>query len=342
MSGFWASWNYSRHGRCLRFSFLVISVLLVLQCEGVGKEHFHSFQKTYNTTTSFTVTPSQNGCPLKTTVYYPVAGGSFSPIYFIGGFGGVQPAETYSELLSKIASNGYVVMGIDRFSLSGDLENELWTRPSERTLQVDKSSERFACQIQWLRKNIDTVPELHGTLHSPNWNKTTLMCHSKGCDVILKILENNIAQVADMAKAAIYLDPFSIHSRKAPKVKVRIPSFSYLSALSEKFPTCCIKGFGYRRFYDLMPCVKVKMDVQGFGHCDLLDYKYWELCHKIGFCVTTNDTRLEEYKNFLQKEVTSFLSWTLDGVTEVKKYLTDPKYIPFPLLDLAYNETKCE
>lgn len=47
------------------------------------------------------------------TVYFPLEAGDFAVIYFVGGLGGVVPAEGYSIFLSKVAAHGFFVFGVD-------------------------------------------------------------------------------------------------------------------------------------------------------------------------------------------------------------------------------------
>lgn len=47
------------------------------------------------------------------SVYFPQEPGEYAVTYFIGGLGGYAPVEFYSIFMSKIASHGFFVFGVD-------------------------------------------------------------------------------------------------------------------------------------------------------------------------------------------------------------------------------------
>ena len=47
------------------------------------------------------------------TVYFPQEPGAYAVVYFIGGLGGYAPVEFYSIFMSKLASHGFFVFGVD-------------------------------------------------------------------------------------------------------------------------------------------------------------------------------------------------------------------------------------
>ena len=49
------------------------------------------------------------------TAYFPLGPGNFSVIYYIGGLSSLVPAEAYSIFLSKLASHGFFVFGVDYY-----------------------------------------------------------------------------------------------------------------------------------------------------------------------------------------------------------------------------------
>lgn len=54
-------------------------------------------------------------------MYFPLELGDYAVIYFIGGLSSIVPAEFYSIFLTKLASHGFFVFGVDYdFPLMGD------------------------------------------------------------------------------------------------------------------------------------------------------------------------------------------------------------------------------
>ena len=50
-----------------------------------------------------------------TVAYYPVANGSYAPVLFVPGLYGVIYAEWYSDVLERVASHGFIMIGVDTF-----------------------------------------------------------------------------------------------------------------------------------------------------------------------------------------------------------------------------------
>lgn len=47
------------------------------------------------------------------TVFFPLEEGDYAVVYFLGGLGAIAPAEVYTVFLSKLASHGFFVFGVD-------------------------------------------------------------------------------------------------------------------------------------------------------------------------------------------------------------------------------------
>lgn len=59
------------------------------------------------------------------SVYFPLQEGDYGVVYFLGGFSTLVPAEFYSIVLTKVASHGFFVFGVDyRWPLDRTLKNE--------------------------------------------------------------------------------------------------------------------------------------------------------------------------------------------------------------------------
>ncbi|XP_033731444.1 chlorophyllase-2, chloroplastic-like [Pecten maximus] len=165
------------------------------------------------------------------------------------------------------------------------------------------------------------------TLSTIAWDKLALVCHSAGCYDTLRLILGN----RTMYSASVFLEPYSNNVKT--KMGFQMPALMYGTQLSEEGHPCAIKGFDWNQFYDVWQCPKIKLEASGFGHCDILDPEAWEACHLTHFCKTTNNTRLSEYRQFVQGAVSSFLITTLQGRTDALSYISDVRKIPLPVMD---------
>ncbi|KAK6985780.1 chlorophyllase-1 [Biomphalaria glabrata] len=271
---------------------------------------------------SIVVDPKDDKSPLHSTVFYPEVVGTFIPIYFIGGLYGHVLSEDYSDFLTEVASHGFIVIGMDPNS------------PLLDRYQMQESREKkldlYLQQMKWLAEHMGNK-----TTPVADWNRPVLMCQSAGCDDTLEMIHQN----RSIAKASVFIDPVSVHSLDMKIIPSKIAVLTYMAELSEAFPYCCIAGMGWNKIYELMTCVKVRMEVKKFGHCDLLDHAAWALCHDTKICRTTDDSRLQEYRSFTTGIVVAFLQWTVFGLSDMAKYVTQPALMPLTLKDFAFNVT---
>ncbi|KAL8619031.1 hypothetical protein ACOMHN_020729 [Nucella lapillus] len=249
-------------------------------------------------------------------VFFPIEEGDYPPVFFVGGLEGLIPSEMYVDVLTRLASHGFVVFGVDpRYPVS---QRDSVSEHGDVTVGVDVTM--LFKQYDWLHNYMGNKTDAHIT-----WNYTALACHSAGCDATLKmILQNHI-----FAQASVYLKPYSASAKET--VPVTIPTLSYGTELSEKgFPQCAVSGMDWKQ----SPCLKILMEVKGFGHCDILDPLPWQACHDTHFCTTTNNSRNAEYRHFVQGVVSAFLIGTLEGNMATLTYILNYSHVPFPLLDL--------
>ncbi|CAL1543229.1 unnamed protein product, partial [Lymnaea stagnalis] len=130
------------------------------------------------TTGSYTLTPKGDGIPLRTTVVYPQAQGTFTPIVFVGGMYGYVLAEFYSTFMADLACHGYIVLGMDRINPPGAVKSFHVPLQDKTFTHVKAGSvELLLNTTNWLRTHSNNK-----TSAVSDWSKTVLMCHSAGCD----------------------------------------------------------------------------------------------------------------------------------------------------------------
>ncbi|CAL1543227.1 unnamed protein product [Lymnaea stagnalis] len=338
----------SAYGYRLKVCCLLLTIQLTrATVELLGPGHHHWYPQRVGSpfgpgtfaTSQRVIEPSVDNSPLKSTVYYPVTPGAYAPIVFIGGMYGYVLSEYYSTFLTTVASHGYIVIGMDPRTLTPQDEHISHTRNVSKhspnngvgdNHSVTSKLEFYLKQMSWLKDHLRNI-----TATVPDWGKAALMCQSAGCDDTLLMINGS----RSIAHAAIFIDPVSFHSLDLQPIPSRIPALSFMSQLSEDFPYCCISGMGWKKVYSLMTCTKVRMEIKDFGHCDLLEQSVWEKCHATKICRTTDDSRLQEYRQFASGVVDAFLRWTLYGDKNMAQYVTVPSLMPLPIEGFAFSVT---
>lgn len=254
-----------------------------------------------------TVSITVDASPKHVKVYFPLEVGDYAVIYFLGGLNTIVPAEFYSIFLTKLASHGFFVFGVD-------YDYPLMHRGLRLNPNVGQDIDKYFKEIEFLMKYMDNK-----TVSVPRWDYVGLMCHSAGCDVSIRMIETEKYPFISTA----FLEPYSQIIRQP--VNYTIPGLMYGTQLAEEgFPPCNIKGYDFEQFYEQWKCPRIAIEAADFGHCDILDPLGWEGCHVTHFCKTTNNTRLDIYRQFVQGVMASFFVSTLQGREGVIEYITDP------------------
>ncbi|XP_046365508.2 uncharacterized protein LOC124141515 [Haliotis rufescens] len=244
--------------------------------------------------------------------------GNYSPVFFVGGLNGYVIVEAYQIVQKKIASHGFVVIGVDyKFPV---LRNSSLKHEEE----LGQDLNNFFDELTWLKSHLENLTQVNIL-----WNQTSLMCHSSGCDVTIRMIRMN----SSLFQATVFLEPMSFDVKP---INVTLPALMYGTQLAEEgLITCCIRGFDYQKFFEIWQCPKIKFEVADFGHCDILDPVPWEGCHVIHFCKTTDDSRLEEYRQFVQGMVSAFLIGYTQDWTPALNYIVNRTNVPLKLLDFG-------
>ncbi|XP_060062450.1 uncharacterized protein LOC132543012 [Ylistrum balloti] len=311
--------NYGQVFQELNSVFLVLSILWTGQCLFVdnGNPYTDGPLRIGELSLAKTIVKS----PLHSKVFFPLKPDTYAAVYFIGGLGGLVPTETYEIFLSKVASHGFFVFGVDILFPAYSDSKRASKFPGKRT--EGDTVEKLYSQLVWLKSYMRNQTE-----STIDWNQLALVCHSAGCDETLRLIHGNHT----MYTAAAFLEPYSKNAKT--RMTFQMPALMYGTELSEEGVHCAVKGLDWNQFYNVWQCPRIKLEAIGFGHCDILDPEAWEGCHVTHFCKTTNDTRLAEYRQFIQGVVSSFLMTTLQGRTDAISYISNINSIPLPVMDL--------
>ncbi|KAH3771470.1 uncharacterized protein LOC127845313 [Dreissena polymorpha] len=257
------------------------------------------------------ITVTTDTSPKHVQVFFPQGAGEFAVVYYVGGLNTLVLTELYSIFLSKLASHGLFVFGIDYYFPAN-------------TGQFEQDIDIYFKEFDFLRKYM-----ANKTVGVPRWDHTGLLCHSSGCDVTLRMIESRRFPF----QSSVFLEAFSTLAHASSSLNFTIPALMYATQLAyEGVPTCNIKGYGFEKFYSLWKCPRIKMEVADFGHCDILDPIGWEACHISHFCKTSNSSRLNEYRQAIQGICASFYVTMLQGRPDAVNYIIDEQKVPVKLL----------
>ena len=80
-------------------------------------------------------------------MFFPVQAGDYPPVFFVGGLDGLIPSDMYTDVLSQLASHGFVVFGVD---------------PRFPFLQSDVSRPDVGADVKSLFVHLDWVSSIEG------------------------------------------------------------------------------------------------------------------------------------------------------------------------------------
>ncbi|XP_019637371.1 PREDICTED: chlorophyllase-1-like [Branchiostoma belcheri] len=275
------------------------------------------------------LTLSQHDAPLLTKVYYPKKIDTYAVVFFAGGLLGWIPAESYSDVLKRVASHGFVVIGVDYLPYTFPTPPpEVRVRTHTQEGVQSHQSKKYLEELQWLAQHLEAriAQQLNQTGLVPDFRHLAVSCHSAGCDPIVDMAMEN----QTFSKAALFLEPFSYHF-KTP-MTYTMPAFILGTEFSTEHPACIFPREGYDHFYDMWQCPKIVMNVKGHGHCEVLDAWLYSVCAKYQFCKANPDADINKYHNFIQGISAAFLTTTLQGWDKLQ-YITNTTLLPVQLLE---------
>eukprot|EP00697_Spironema_sp_BW2_P006233 gnl/Spiro4/18725_TR10004_c0_g1_i1.p1 gnl/Spiro4/18725_TR10004_c0_g1~~gnl/Spiro4/18725_TR10004_c0_g1_i1.p1 ORF type:complete len:362 (-),score=73.61 gnl/Spiro4/18725_TR10004_c0_g1_i1:70-1095(-) len=248
---------------------------------------------------------SIEGIKYHSVVHLPKTPDTYAAVFFVGGLGGIVPAESYTGLMKDMAAHGFVVIGVDH--LMGGVypphANEV---------------------LSWLQQHLQSYITKHVPGVKVDWSSLGLMGHSGGAQSILDmVLQNNT-----IAKASLFLEGGWIKQTSDPRaVNFTHPALIYATEYATRhsliLPECGEPGQA-EELYSVWTRPRVLMNVSGFGHCDLLDPFFWEGCHLTDFCYTNRSNNRPLYRSFIQGALSAFLVQFVQGNSLMEPFFTDP------------------
>eukprot|EP01097_Dermamoeba_algensis_P001807 TRINITY_DN1693_c0_g1_i1.p1 TRINITY_DN1693_c0_g1~~TRINITY_DN1693_c0_g1_i1.p1 ORF type:complete len:363 (-),score=84.49 TRINITY_DN1693_c0_g1_i1:67-1155(-) len=237
--------------------------------------------------------------------HLPKVPGKYAVLYFIGGLGGIIPAEFYTDLMKRTAAHGYIVIGVDH------IFGGVFPPSAEEVLT-------------WLQQNLQSYIDEHAKGVVASWSHIGLGGHSGGSQSVLEM----VLKDHTVANATLFLEGGWITKARhqIQRVDFSHPALVYATEFATKrsliLPQCGSFGQAEDLFND-WNSPRLLMNISGFGHCDILDPIGWEGCWLTDFCYTYPPNNRTLYRQFTQGLFSAFLGYYVQGNTNMLPYFTD-------------------
>lgn len=265
---------------------------------------------------------SQSGLNYTVHIYAPKTSASFPTIFFVSGFGGDAPVFGYSDLLTRIASKGYIVVGLDHL----------------RVPRYPKEAKQFLEVMTWAKGgNLITKMTQLKLVCTPDLDRTIVMAQSAGNHIVGQALADNCmyAKAFVMIDPVDGLDPFGkIHSEDlitpGKKVNFSTPALILDNGLDPKgvraFKSvpCMPLQLGSPRWYNAWRGPIWHVNATAYGHIDCLD----DAVIKIGglVCPSNSTTNKAAYREHLAATSSLFIDAILGQEPANLALLEDPNH----------------
>jgi len=306
----------------LSISFLICSVLSTSVYQFQGDPYQGGFNVEKEVSSFFLW--QYEGVKYHSVVYYPKVPGTYSALYFIGGLGGIIPAEFYTDLLKSIASHGYIVIGVDH------IFGGVFPPSAEEVLS-------------WLQVNLQKYLTESAPGVKVAWDHLGLGGHSGGSESVLEMVIKN----PKIANGTLFLEggwtENYLLSEALSHANFSHPGLIYATEYATRksfiLPQCGEQGQAEALYHD-WNCPRIVMNVTGFGHCDILDPIGWEGCWLTDFCYTDPGNDRVTYRKFTQGLFSAFLGYYVQGNKDMLPYFTDSsKFLGLKMLDFQADVT---
>lgn len=258
-------------------------------------------------------------------IYAPHSAGTFPVIIFFPGMACTTPASAYSNILTHLASWGYVVVGPSALLYSTDATYRAeWVQPV----------------VDWTVEHINSG-SLSGSLHPQMKVDATqlyLSAHSSGSHVAVEFIKQS--HDCYYVKAMLLLspvdgvDPFGLIEtfciNPPQPLHFRIPTMIIaggldgvpgIDVLGGLMPACAPEELGSSRFYKALEGPTVLLNMTSYGHVDMMDQTYIDIIQAISFCKTDSSTDKDAFRQEVGGQLVSFLSYVSQGACQLWHYM---------------------
>merc|ERR1712194_55009 len=245
---------------------------------------------------------------------------SLPTIFFVAGFGANAPVFGYSDLLTRIASKGYIIVGVDRLSIPN----------------YPKEALRFRDVLTWAKAGGLKAEMLKkGLLASPDLDRATVMAQSSGNHIAGQALADSCmyAKAFVMIDPVDGVDPFGIVTSEdlitpGKKLNFSTPALIMDNGLDPKgvrafkSVACAPIALGSPRWYNAWSGPIWHVNATAYGHVDCLD----DALISVGGLVCPSDSKTDKplYREHLASTATLFIDAVLNREAGNFALLEDP------------------
>lgn len=238
-------------------------------------------------------------------------GGDFPLLLLLHGY--LLYNSFYSQLISHIASHGFIVIAPQLYTMAGPDSTE--------------EIKALASTIDWLSKGLQQV--LPQTV-KPNLQKLALSGHSRGGKVTFALALQMVTSSPLKISAFIGIDPvdgMDKGKQTPPAVLTYVPQSFDLdetpvmiigsglgsSRKNPLFPPCAPNGVNHADFFNECRSPAYYFVAKDYGHVDMLDDETKGMVGKASYCLCKNGKSRKPMRRFVGGIVVAFLRAYLEG-----------------------------
>jgi hypothetical protein len=296
----------------------VLSLSLLYLFAGVGGASPDSYEPLYGR-----ISPGTHDDPdYWVHIYAPQSNKSFPTIFFVSGFGANAPVFGYSDLLTSIATRGYIIVGVDRLSVPN------YPKEAKQFMDVMTWAKAGNLKAEMAKKKLAATPDL---------NRATVMAQSAGNHIVGQALADSCMY----AKAFVMIDPVDgfdpfglvhtedlIHPGK--KLNFSIPALILDNGLDPKGVrafknvSCMPIKLGSPRWYNAWRGPIWHVNATAYGHIDCLNDALQVVAGLV--CPSNPKTDKSLYREHLAATSTLFIEALLDRKPDMLALLEEKSH----------------
>lgn len=245
-------------------------------------------------------------------IYSPTTPGSYPVLIFLPGFAGLVPAPCYESMVTTIAEQNVIVIGISK------IEN---IKPEKIVVHLSEF-------LDWIVKPNDGAIRLFSEQKSvrgviPNMTRLGFLSHSAGAHPIGQYLNGTCGslKLIIMMNPVDGIDPFGkiqdfITHPPAP-LPFRIPTLIIRAGLDDisvakGMPACAPNNMSNDRWYRSLYGPTFLINITDYGHADNLDEPFHEASKAICKSCKKNDCNFRQFKFDEASLITTFVYGIFD------------------------------
>jgi len=260
--------------------------------------------------------------------------GKFPIIFFVTGFGASVPATLYSDLLTQIVQQGFIVVGLSRLGVPN------YPMEGGRLLDVLEWAQAGHLEEMMAMHNFTAIPDI--------LERAAVMGQSAGNHVVGEALVSNCSVVKAfvMIDPVDGFDPFGVDHKQdliTPGIMLNFTTPGLLidngldpKKLNRLFPACAPANMSNDKFYNAWPGPIWNINATAYGHIDCLNDGAASSVAKYFVCPSNSKTNKASYRSMIADAAATFLSALFQSKPDQLKLLEDPSHFSIDVV-LKYD-----